>query len=76
MCLATFTDKKTGNRVGISRHSVDQIEENLKNDSTFIHYSLLGEQKKLEVQESFDDVMAVLYPPEEEHKEGMMPYVS
>ena len=74
MCdKVTFT-QKNGSRIAISRHSIDMIEEVLTDNRTIITHNMYGESHAITVIESFDEVMAILYPQEPgEHEEGAIP---
>lgn len=73
-CEKVVFTQKNGSRIAISRHSIDMIEEVVADNRTVITHNMYGESHEITVLETFDEVMALLYPEEkEEHEGGEMP---
>ena len=62
----TFTQKKDGSKIALDLYSILYFYENLGAGGTVICYSLPGEIKEIPVFETYDEVMLLLYPKEEE----------
>ncbi len=68
MCDTVVLTQKNGARIMIERHTVSMVEEVIADESAIVTHSMYGEPHKIMTLDSFDTVMAMLYPekPEEE----------
>lgn len=73
MCDKLILTKKDGGRIMIERHSVYMVEEVVKDDSAIVSHNMLGEVHTIAVLDTFDSVMAMMYPEKEVEDEHPMP---
>jgi hypothetical protein len=70
MCDKFVLTQKNGARIMIERHTVSMVEEVVGDESAIVTHAMYGEPHAIKVLESFDAVMAMLYP--EEHSPDSM----